>query len=46
MENKEEKITFEEYGIEFTDEDFEGVELETLVECREMLDKVLKKIEK
>lgn len=45
MENKEEKITFEEYGIEFTDEDFKNADLETLVECREMLKEVLNKIE-
>lgn len=45
MNNEEDKITFDEYGIEFTDDELEGVDLETLVECREMLDNVLKTIE-
>lgn len=39
------KIVFEEYGIEFTDEDFEGVDVETLIKCRDKIDEVLKIIE-
>lgn len=39
------KIVFDEYGIEFTDEDFEGVDIETLIQCRDKIDAVLKMIE-
>lgn len=42
---KEEKIVFEDYGIEFTDEDFEGVDLETLERCKIKLKKLLKELE-
>ena len=45
MEKEQNKIVFEEYGIEFTDEDFEGVDIDTLVECKEKIEKVLRKIE-
>ena len=41
----EDKIIFEEYGIEFTDEDFEGVDQETLIKCKRKLNDLLKKIE-
>ena len=44
MEN-DEKIVFEDYGIEFTDKDFEGVDQETLIRCKEKLYKLLKKME-
>ena len=46
MKNNEDKIVFEEYGIEFTDEDFEGVDQETLIRCKRKLNELLKKIEK
>ena len=42
---KEDKIVFEEYGIEFTDEDFEGVDQETLIKCKRKLNDLLRKIE-
>lgn len=45
-EKEEDKIVFEEYGIEFTDEDFKGVDRETLVECKRKLNELLKKLEK
>ena len=46
MKNKnEDKIVFEEYGIEFTDDDFKGVEKEALIECKKKLTELLKKIE-
>ncbi len=44
--DKNDKVVFEEFGIEFTDEDFEGVDIETLDECKEKLNKLLEKIEK
>ena len=45
-EKDEDKIVFEEYGIEFTDNDFKGVEPEALILCKEKLRKLLKEIEK
>ena len=42
---KEDKIIFEEYGIEFTDDEFKGVEQEALILCKEKLMKLLKSIE-
>ena len=42
---KEDKIVFEDYGIEFTDDDFEGVDLETLERCKAKLKELLKKLE-
>lgn len=45
MNDKEDKIVFEDYGIEFTDDDLEGVDKETLIECKEKLDELLNKIE-
>lgn len=47
MEEKKDKfeVNFEEFGIKFTDEDFEGVSKETLIKCREKIDKLLEKIE-
>lgn len=44
-EKDENKIVFEEYGIEFTDDDFKGVEPEALIECKRKLMKLLKDIE-
>lgn len=41
---KEDKIVFEDYGIEFTDEDFKGVDQETLIRCKEKLNELLKKL--
>ncbi len=46
MKENEDSIKFEEYGIEFTDDDFKGVDKETLIRCKEKLNKLLKKIEK
>lgn len=43
---EDDKIVFEEYGIEFTDKDFEGVDRETLINCKKKLNELLKKIEK
>ena len=43
--DKEDKIVFEDYGIEFTDEDFKGVEKEALIACKSKLIKLLRKIE-
>ena len=40
----EEKIIFEDYGIEFTDEDFEGVDKETLQECKKKIEETLNKL--
>ena len=45
MKENEDKIIFEDYGIEFTDEDFKGVEQETLINCKKKLMDLLKKIE-
>lgn len=44
-EKDEDKIVFEEYGIEFTDDDFKGVEPEALLICKKKLMKLLKEIE-
>ena len=45
MEKNSDKIVFEEYGIEFTDDDFKGVDQETLIKCKRKLLELLKKIE-
>ena len=37
----EDKIVFEEYGIEFTDDDFKGVKPEALIACKKKLMKLL-----
>lgn len=39
-----EKIKFESYGIEFSDKDFENVDKETLIKCKNKLEETLKKI--
>ena len=39
MEN-DEKIVFEDYGIEFTDKDFEGVDQDTLIRCKRKLNEL------
>ncbi len=44
-EKDEDKIVFEEYGIEFTDDDFKGVEAEALIACKKKLMKLLKEVE-
>ena len=41
----DDKIVFEDYGIEFTDKDFEGVDQETLIRCKEKLNELLRKME-
>lgn len=38
----EDNIVFEDYNIEFTDEDFEGVDMETLEKCKARLEKAIK----
>lgn len=38
------KIVFESYGLEFSDEDFEGVDKETLIQCKRKLEETLRKI--
>jgi len=45
-EKNENKIVFEDYGIEFTDDDFKGVEPEALILCKKKLLKLLEEIEK
>lgn len=45
MKNEDDKIVFEEYGIEFTDEDFKGVDQETLIRCKRKLNELLKKLQ-
>lgn len=42
----DDKVRFEKYGIEFTDEDFENVDKETLLRCKKKLEAALEKIEK
>ena len=42
----DDKVRFEKYGIEFSDDDFEGVDKETLLKCKKKLEKTLEKIEK
>ena len=44
-EENEDKIVFEDYGIEFTDEDFKGVDTETIIKCKRKLNELLKKLE-
>ncbi len=44
-DKNEDKIIFEDYGIEFTDEDFRGVEPEALIVCKKKLMKLLKEIQ-
>lgn len=41
----EEKIVFEDYNIEITDEDLKGVDKETLIACKERLNKAIHKVE-
>ena len=45
MGKDKEKIVFEEYGIEFTDDDFKGVDQETLIKCKRKLNELLRKLE-
>lgn len=45
MGKNSDKIVFEDYGIEFTDEDFKGVDQETLIKCKRKLLDLLRKIE-
>lgn len=45
MKKDDDKIVFEEYGIEFTDDDFKGVDQETLINCKRKLLELLRKIE-
>jgi len=45
-EKDKNKIVFEDYGIEFTDDDFKGVEPEALILCKKKLLKLLEEIEK
>ena len=40
----DDKIQFESYGIEFSDEDFDGVDKETLIKCKKRLEEALKKV--
>ena len=45
MNKKEEdKIVFEDYGIEFSDKDFEGVDQDTLIRFKRKLNDLLKKM--
>lgn len=37
------KMSFEDYDIEFIDEDFKGVDKETLKKCQVILKKILNK---
>ena len=39
------KINFEDYNIEFTDDDLEGVDIDTLKECKEKLEKAIQRLE-
>ncbi len=39
------KISFEDYNIEFTDDDLEGVDINTLKECKEKLEKAIQRLE-
>ncbi len=41
----DEKISFPDYGIEFSNEDFENVDLETLKRCKARLEEAIKKAE-
>lgn len=41
----EDKIVFEDYGIEFTDKDFEGVDIEILKKYKEKISKMIEKLE-
>ena len=45
MEKDNDKIVFEEYGIEFTDDDFKDVDQDTLIKCKRKLNELLRKIE-
>lgn len=45
MEKNLDKIIFEDYGIEFTDDDFKGVDQETLIKCKRKLNELLIKLE-
>ena len=45
MSKENDKIVFEDYGIEFTDDDFKGVDQETLIKCKRKLNDLLKKLE-
>ena len=45
MEKNNDKIVFEEYGIEFTDDDFKGVDQDTLIKCKRKLNELLRELE-
>lgn len=40
----EQKITFEDLNIEFTDDELEGVDKETLIRCKQKLEDVIEKL--
>ena len=42
----EKKLSFEDYGIEFNENDFNGVSKETLEKCRERIKTTMDKLEK
>ena len=45
MEKNNDRIVFEDYGIEFTDEDFKAVDQNTLIKCKRKLRELLRKLE-
>lgn len=42
---KNEKISFEDYGIEFTEKDFKDVDMDTLIELKRKVRNTIKEID-
>lgn len=42
----EDKIVFEDLGIEFTDEELEKVDKETLIRCKKKLEETIEELQK
>ena len=44
MKNKNKKIKFKKYKLEFSEEDFNNLTYKELIECKEILNKIKEKL--
>ena len=42
---KDEKIIFEDYGIQFSQKDFENLDMDTLIELKKKVGNIIKELE-
>ena len=45
MSNQDDKILFEDYGIEFTEDDVKDVDLDVLKKYREKINNIIRRLE-